>query len=184
MLPACQSLLISGKLEALPHFVILFMHDIEFRPVTLENLDEVIALEVRPDQKHLVADNLYSIAQAALDPAGWCRAAYCQDQPVGFFFVKELDGGERPYLCRFMVDHRHQRQGHGLAMMQQLLENLFASAAVELVDLAVLREPGGAEPFYERCGFTATNEPYRGGWRMVLTRRRYLERLGESASAP
>ncbi len=149
------------------------MNPIEFRPISLDNLDAVIALEVRADQTHLVADNLYSIAQAELDPSGWCRAAYLDDTPVGFFFVKELEGGTRRYLCRFMVDRHHQGNGLGRRIMRQLLDLLFDSLAVDLVDLAVSREPGGAEGFYQRCGFTPTEEAYRGGWRMVLARAGY-----------
>ena len=149
------------------------MNLIEFRPITLENLDAVIALEVRADQTHLVADNLYSIAQAGLDPSGWYRAAYLDGVPVGFFFVKELECGTRLYLCRFMVDRHHQGRGLGRRIMRQLLDGLFASPAVEMVDLAVSREAGGAEGFYQRCGFTATEEAYRGGCRMVLARAGY-----------
>ena len=149
------------------------MNLIEFRPITFDNLDAVIALEVRADQTHLVADNLYSIAQAGLDPSGWCRAAYLDGVPVGFFFVKEREGGTRMYLCRFMVDRHHQGKGLGQRIMRQLLDLLFDSPAVELVDLAVSRETGGAESFYQRCGFTPTEEAYRGGWRMVLPRAGY-----------
>ena len=123
------------------------MNLIEFRPISLDNLDVVIALEVRADQTHLVADNLYSIAQAGLDPSGWCRAAYLDGEPVGFFLVKELESGTRMYLCRFMVDQHHQGKGLGRRIMRQLLDVLFSSPAVEVVDLAVSREAGGAEFF-------------------------------------
>jgi len=149
------------------------MNAIEFREITLENLDKVVGLEVGPDQTELVADNLYSIAQAGLDPSGWCRAAYLDGKPVGFFFVRELDGGGRIYLCRFMVDRYEQGCGLGRRIMMQLLDMLFSSAVVEIVELAVSRGRGGAEGFYEKCGFVATGEPYRGGWRMVLPRSRH-----------
>ncbi|MDI1313753.1 GNAT family N-acetyltransferase [Prosthecobacter sp.] len=149
------------------------MKNIDLREITLQNLDEVIDLTVGPAQTSLVADNLYSIAQAGLDPLGWCRAAYLDDQPVGFMFVKALNEGRNMYLCRFMVGHRHQGQGIGFCMMQVLLQSLFSSTSVDLVDLAVSREPGGAEGFYQKCGFTATDEPYRGGWRMVLMRTQF-----------
>ncbi len=158
------------------------MNSVEFREISLQNLDAVIALEVTPDQTSLVADNLYSIAQAGLDASGWCRAAYLDGQPVGFFLLKHLDGGTRIYLCRFMVDRHHQRRGLGRRILRQLLELLFASPRVESVDLAVSHDPGGAGEFYRKCGFTPTGEPYRGGWRMVLTRSGYREiKTGGSA---
>jgi diamine N-acetyltransferase len=151
------------------------MNNLELREITLENLDEVIDLEVGPDQKELVADNLYSIAQAALDPAGWCWAAYLGDEPVGFVFIKQEDQGRQIYICRFMVDRRWQRRGLGRRIMTQLLDLLFSSPPVRLVDLAVSRKPGGAEDFYKKCGFVPTAEDFRGGFRMVLSRSRYQE---------
>jgi len=153
------------------------MNAIEFREISLINLDEIIDLQVRPDQVNLVADNLYSIAQASLDSSGWCRAAYLDDKPVGFFFVKELEGGTLAYICRFMIDQRWQGQGIGRRIMNQLLDLLFSSPSVGAVDLAVSRDSGGAEEFYRKCGFSPTGEPYRGGWRMVLHRPDYHSKI-------
>ena len=159
------------------------MNSIEFRKITLQNLDEVIGIEVGPEQTGLVADNLYSIAQAELDPAGWCRAAYLDARPVGFFFVKEQENGAHIYLCRFMIDRHHQGRGLGRRIMMRLLEVLFSSPIVEFVDLAVSRGRGGAEAFYHNCGFIPTGEPYRGGWRMILPRTRYITAAGDGEAS-
>jgi diamine N-acetyltransferase len=150
------------------------MNVIAFKEISLKNLDEVIGLEVGPDQTNLVADNLYSIAQAGLDPVGWCRAAYLDERPIGFFFVKEEDQGRRVYICRFMVERQQQGRGLGRRIMMQLLDLLFSSPTVEIVDLAVSREPRGAERFYKKCGFVSTEEAFRGGFRMMLTRSDHL----------
>ena len=149
---------------------------IEFREIGLENLDEVIELRVRKEQDGLVADNLYSIAQAGLSAMAWCRGVYLDGKAVGFFYVREKDEGRRVYLCRFMVDQRWQGQGLGRRIMRQLLDDLFSSPLVEMVDLAVSREEGGAEEFYKKCGFEPTGEAYRGGFKMILSRERYRER--------
>ncbi len=146
---------------------------IEFRAIDLKNLDEVIALEPRPDQAALVADNLYSIAQAGIDPAGDCRAVYGDGKPVGFFYTRILDEGRLLYLCRFMVSASEQGRGLGRRIMAKLLREAFSAPGIELVDLAVSREAGSAEGFYQKCGFISTGESYRGGWRMVLNRDRH-----------
>lgn len=144
------------------------MDDLEFRAIQLSNLDEVVDLEVTPEQEDLVADNAYSIAQALLDPVGQCSAAYFQGRAVGFVYTRLFNEGRHLYICRFMVDQREQRRGLGRRIMARLLANALASGRVEVVDLAVSREAGSAEGFYTKCGFVATDEPYRGGWRMVL----------------
>jgi diamine N-acetyltransferase len=150
------------------------MSAIEFKEISLSNLDEIIKLEVSPQQTELVADNLYSIAQTGLDPSGWCRGIYRDGQPVGFLFVKELEAGSVLYLCRFMIDQNHQGKGFGRKAMQQLLALIFSSTAAKVVDLAVSKSAGNAEEFYRKWGFTPTGEVYRAGWRMVLSRSDYL----------
>ena len=145
----------------------------EFRPITLLNLDEVIALAVGPEQQSLVADNLYSIAQAGLEPTAWCRAVYLAGKPVGFFSVKDRESGKRKYIWRFMVDARHQRMGIGRRVMVRLLDELFADPAVTLVELTIVREPGGPEAFYCKCGFRSIEEQIGSEWRMVLPRGEY-----------
>lgn len=149
------------------------MNQLEFRKITLTNLDEIEDLRVRPDQTELVADNLYSIAQAGLDAFGWCRAVYLDDKPVGFFYIREREHGKLAYICRFMVGQDWQGKGIGRRIMMQLMDVLFSSPALEIVDLAVSKNPVGAEVFYRKCGFVATDEPYGGGWRMVLSRADY-----------
>lgn len=148
---------------------------IEFRKVHLKNLDEIIELSVRQSQADLVADNLYSIAQAGLDPLGLCRAVYLDGKPAGFFSLKKLDGGTRIYIWRFMIDQRFQGIGLGRRTMMHLLDRLFAVSNVKIVDLAVSRILGGAEVFYHKCGFTATGESYGGGWRMTLAKESYRQ---------
>jgi diamine N-acetyltransferase len=154
------------------------MHELEFREVTLANLDEIEGLRVRPEQSELVAENIYSIAQSGLDAAGWCRAVYLKESPVGFFYIRNQNHGTLAYICRFMVDQHWQGKGVGRSILVQLLDLLFSSPSVEAVDLAVSKESGGAEEFYRKCGFVATGERYRGGWRMVLARSEYESLYG------
>ena len=62
----------------------------EIRPVTKENWRELIRLQVREDQKHFVASNLYSIAESKFGDeyeGHWDLFAYGiynGDVPVGF----------------------------------------------------------------------------------------------------
>jgi len=144
--------------------------NIEFREISLKNLDEIIELEVQQAQKNLVADNLYSIAQASLDQTGWCRGVYVGEKPVGFFYLRKRQEGALVYICRFMIDRQHQGRGIGRKVMTQLLNELFSTPRLEIVDLAVSNDEGGAQEFYKKCGFTPTNETYMGGWRMVMLR--------------
>jgi len=149
------------------------MKKIDFRKITLTNLDEIEALRVAPEQNDLVAENIYSIAQSALDPKGWCRAVYLGETPVAFFYVRNLNEGRLSYICRFMVDRNWQGKGIGRNIMAELIPLLFSTPSVESIDLAVSNDTDGAREFYRKCGFVSTEEPYRGGSRMVLERRTF-----------
>lgn len=146
----------------------------EFREITLENLKELIALEVTEDQRGLVADNLYTIAQVSLVPDSYCRGVYLDGKPVAFFAVQWEPG--HYYIWRFMVGAEHQSRGIGSRMMAKLLKEIFSDPSVEKVDLGVQRKPGGAEPFYLKCGFRATEVESHGDWLMEMTREEFLAR--------
>jgi hypothetical protein len=69
----------------------IFMNVIEFKEISLKNLDEVIGLEVGPDQTSLAADNLYSIARPPpfrleIAPGGWSFSS-ARIRPGRSFFV-------------------------------------------------------------------------------------------------
>ena len=59
----------------------------ELRTVSPENLRAVLALDVHPHQRKLVASNSQSIAEAYFEPKAWFRAVYADQQPVGFVMV-------------------------------------------------------------------------------------------------
>jgi hypothetical protein len=61
------------------------MTTISLRAVTTENLYAIVKLEVAEAQKQFVAPNVYSMAEAALEPKAWPRAIYADETPVGFF---------------------------------------------------------------------------------------------------
>ena len=158
------------------------MSELEFHPVTMDNLKEAIALKVKPEQTQFVADNLYSVAQVGLQPSARCRVVYLDDQPVGFFAV---DKGDRPghvYIWRFMIDANHQRRGVGRRVIAKLMAELFADPAVDVVELTVVRNDGGPEPFYNKCGFRSMNECIDGEWLLEMSRAEY-EAIASSARA-
>src|SRR5688572_7794319 len=102
----------------------------EIRPVTKENWQELIKLQVREDQKHFVASNVYSIAQAQfgdeyeghwdLFPFG----IYDNDEPVGFlmYALNFSHPKEQAYIQRLMIDDKFQGKGYGKFGMEKLLE--------------------------------------------------------------
>jgi len=110
------------------------MDKIDFREITIANLDQIEALRVKPEQLDLVAENIYSIAQSGLDPQGWCRAVYLGETPVAFFYIRNLNEGKLSYICRFMVDQNWQGRGIGRNIMSELIPQLFSYPSVETIE--------------------------------------------------
>ena len=135
--------------------------DVTLREVTRENVDDVLALEVGPEQTSYVATNAKSIAQAHFEPRAWYRAIYADDEPVGFAMVYRNPPDDPFYIWRFMIDARFQGRGYGAQALELLLDEARRDGAPE-VTLSVQPGEHSAREFYERAGFEDTGEVSHG----------------------
>lgn len=140
----------------------------EVRPVTKENWKELIALKVRDDQKHFVASNLYSIAEAQFgeDLPGeghWDMfpyGMYDENVPVGFLMISFNYHYERfqGFIYRLMVDEKHQGKGYGKFGMNWILETYRANDRVKAVAISYEPNNEAARKLYASLGFIETGE--------------------------
>ncbi len=131
------------------------------RRVTQENFRACLALSVDDAQKDFVAPNVYSLAQAKVNPLLTPWAIYegailgrdiGEDDPmVGFCMVQVMDGVG--FIMRLMVDHRFQRRGYGRAAMEQVIQRLKADPAIEVIATSFLKTNQAAEKLYRSLGF-------------------------------
>jgi len=136
----------------------------EIRPVTKDNWQKLIKLKVRDDQKHFVASNVYSIAQAQfgdeyeghwdLHPFG----IYEGDTPVGFlmYALNFEHPQQQAYIQRLMVDEKFQGQGYGKFGMEWMLELFRVDERIKEVSISYEPENEGARKLYASLGFTET----------------------------
>ncbi len=145
---------------------------IELRPVTADNMNELMALKLKPDQTGFVSGNDRSLAQAAYTPAGRPLGIYAQGKPVGFLLLYDARrDAEKPadelYVWRLMVDVAHQRQGHGAAAMRWTIEEARRMGMAQ-VGLSHVIDNAQAAALYERLGFVYTGEVEDGERKMVF----------------
>jgi diamine N-acetyltransferase len=57
------------------------------REVSAETVRIIYQLEVSEAQKHFIAPNSVSIAQAYFEPKAWFSAIYADETPVGFLML-------------------------------------------------------------------------------------------------
>lgn len=141
---------------------------LEVRPVTKENWKELIALKVRDDQKHFVASNLYSIAEAQFgeDLPGeghWDMfpyGMYVENVPVGFLMISFNFGYARfqGFIYRLMVDETFQGKGYGKLGMRWILETYRADERVKTIAISYEPENDPARKLYASFGFVETGE--------------------------
>lgn len=130
--------------------------EVSLREVTRETVRAICDLQVAEDQRHFVAPNAISIAEAYFEPRAWFRAVYAREEPVGFVMLYADPEQARYFLWRFMIDARHQRRGYGRRALELLVEHVRARPGAS--ELLVSCVPGerSPEPFYAGLGFART----------------------------
>lgn len=151
---------------------------LRIQPVTKENWRPLVKLQVRTDQTHFVASNVYSIAESHYgfdDPSGghWDMfpyGIYDDETPVGFMMYG-FNFSNREYeafIIRLMVDENHQGKGYGRFGMQKMLEIFRADARIHAVGISYEPENEVARKLYASLGFVETGEILDGETVAVL----------------
>jgi diamine N-acetyltransferase len=135
---------------------------VSLRDVTSENLRAVLKLDVRDDQKHLVASNAVSIAQGHYSEYAWWRAIYANEEPVGFVMLY-IDTETPDYgVWRFMIDAAHQGRGYGLQAMKLVVDHVRTLPGATELEISYVPGEGSPQPFYVKCGFVDTGVKREG----------------------
>lgn len=123
--------------------------------VTADNWHDVADLELDEGQSDLVADNLYSLAEAKFTPLARPRAIYAGTQLVGFLMydLPEVDAPHAATIYRLMIDRKHQHRGYGRAALELLLAELRAYPGISTVSICYAAK-NPARTLYESLGFT------------------------------
>ncbi|AWZ09787.1 MULTISPECIES: GNAT family N-acetyltransferase [unclassified Streptomyces] len=149
---------------------------LRLEPVTPDTFDAACALSVRPDQAHLVAPVVKSLAEAYVHGAtAWPRAVVDGDEVVGFvmaFLDIAWNPAEDPRdirsgLWRLNISAAHQSKGYGRFAVEAVTTELRTRGASHAYVTYHLG-PGTPEPFYLALGFRPTGETSDGETVAVL----------------
>ncbi|WP_431953807.1 GNAT family N-acetyltransferase [Actinacidiphila sp. bgisy167] len=138
--------------------------------ITPDNVDTAIALRVRPDQEHLVAPVVKSLAEAyPYGRTAWPRLIVDGDRPVGFlmafFDIDFAAGGNgtdlRSGLWRLAIAAGEQGRGYGRFAVESVVEEVRRRGGTRVT---TSWHPGedGPERFYLGLGFRPTGESSGG----------------------
>jgi diamine N-acetyltransferase len=138
--------------------------------ITAENIDAALALEVRPDQAHLVAPVVKSLAEAyAYGAKAWPRLVLDGERPVAFLMAfLDIDFAEgsgtpdlRSGLWRLNVAAGEQGRGYGHFAVGAVAAEIRRRGGTRLT---ASWDPGEDGPggFYLGLGFRLTGEESEG----------------------
>lgn len=130
-------------------------HHITLEPITQDNFEVFMEMELPEPQRDLLASNAYSIAQAKFYPDYIPRAIYCDGQPAGFLlYDRQTDGIPGDYgIYRFMVDYAQQSKGIGRRAMELVLAEIRAQPDATRITICYHTRNERAKAFYESFGF-------------------------------
>lgn len=123
--------------------------------------------------RKMVADNVWSIAEAHFSSCAWMRAIYADDTPVGFIMTHtgsdHEDGIDCPgvFLWRFMIAGPCQGKGYGRRALEKLIQHLKATG-IPLLYTSCGQGEGSPEGLYLKLGFVPTGDHYGDEIELVL----------------
>lgn len=141
--------------------------DIHFMRITASTFNQICDLSktLPALQRNMVADNVYSIAEASFSDSAWFRAIYADETPIGFIMTHTgsdyEDGIDCPgvFLWRFMIAEPYQGKGYGRKALEKLIQHLKAMG-VPMLYTSYGQGEGSPEGFYRNLGFQPTGDFY------------------------
>ena len=130
---------------------------VSIKPVTRENLEEVLALRVGEEQEKYVISNAESLSRAYVySETAYPFAIYDDNIIVGFIMMGYYEVKGYYTLWEFMIDHKYQNKGYGRQALKLGLE--FVRDKFGQVDIYTGVTPGNtvAKKLYESVGFVST----------------------------
>ncbi len=131
---------------------------VSLREVNAGTVRWICRLDVSEAQKHFVAPNAISIAQAYFEPKAWFRAIYADETPVGFLMLYDDPDEVDYFLWRYMIDAHYQKLGFGWRAMDLLCEHIRTRPDAKELRLSCHPGDDGPEPFYTKYGFARTGK--------------------------
>ena len=126
---------------------------VTLREIDRNNYIEVIKLSVTDEQKEFIASNVFSLAQAKVQPECIPLAVYNENDLVGFvMFCMDVDD-EEYWIYRVMIDINHQKKGYGTAAIINVVDRVKADKKHSKIYLSFDPENKIAKKLYEKLGF-------------------------------
>ena len=130
---------------------------IQLKPVTRENIDDILALRVNENQERFVTSNAESLAVAFVySETAYPFGIYDDETLVGFIMMGYYEAKSYYTLWKFMMDRHYQNKGYGREALKLGLN--FVKERFHAKEIYTGVTPGNtvAKGLYESVGFQDT----------------------------
>lgn len=135
---------------------------ITLRPIDISNWQTCIQLQLTAEQSSKLASNLYSLAEAYVEPRCTPHGIYAGEQMIGFVMIEWHQATTTYSIPRFMIDVRWQGGGYGGRALQTIIDTLKAEQPESSILISFTPDNTAARRLYERLGFVDTGHRVHG----------------------
>ena len=130
---------------------------VQIKPVTKDNLDEVLSLRINEDQAGYVSSTAESLAQAYVyQETAFPFAVYNDGEIVGFIMMGYYEAKQYYTLWKLPIDRKHQHKGYGRKALELGIAFLKDRFHVREIYTGVIPGNLAAKSLYESLGFRET----------------------------
>ena len=130
---------------------------VHLEPITKENIEEVLALHVRKDQRNYVSSTAESLAQAYVySENAFPFAVYDDAVVVGFIMMGYYEAKKYYTLWKLLIDNRYQGKGYGREALKLGVAFLKERFDLREIYTGVVPENSVAQSLYQSLGFEKT----------------------------
>ena len=130
---------------------------IQLKPITQENLENVLALRVSDSQQGFVSTTAHSLAQAYVyRDTAFPFAVYAGETLVGFLMFGYYKARKQYTLWKFLIDQRYQQQGYGKAALALGIAYMKETFGITELYTGVSLGNTVAKRLYQSMGFRET----------------------------
>lgn len=136
-------------------------------PISAKNWQRVVFLTTEADgscplEMQATMSPAFSLLQAAYEPGWECRLIEAEGEPVGFAFWRLDEDFRGPYLCRYMIDARHQGKGWGRGALYLVISAMRKQYGRRDIFLTLEEDNIRAKKLYTDLGFRPTGDTVEG----------------------
>ena len=130
---------------------------VQLKPVTKDNLEEVLALRTFEHQQSYVSSPAVALSQAYVyGGTAFPFAVYDGEIPVGFIMMGYYEAKRYYTLWKFLIDKKYQHKGYGREALRLGIAFLKDRFRAKEVYTGVLPDNTAARSLYRSAGFAET----------------------------